>query len=45
MYLGKYEGWGLAGAYAFQGCWALVLLGTGRAVQAAATRKVVVQGG
>lgn len=45
VYLGRYEGWELAGAYAFQGCWALVLLGAGRAVQAAATRKVVVQGG
>lgn len=45
VYLGRYEGWGLLGAYAFQGCWAAVLLATGRAVQAAATRKVVVQGG
>ncbi|GGV12597.1 ABC transporter permease [Streptomyces litmocidini] len=45
VYLGKYEGWELAGAYGFQGCWALVLLGAGRAAQAAATRKVVVQGG
>ncbi|WP_318210197.1 MULTISPECIES: ABC transporter permease [unclassified Streptomyces] len=45
VYLGTYEGWELAGAYAFQGGWALVLLGAGRAVQAAATRKVVVQGG
>ncbi|MFB8402939.1 ABC transporter permease [Streptomyces sp. NPDC055912] len=45
VYLGKYECWGLAGAYAFQGGWALALLGAGRAAQAAATRKVVVQGG
>ncbi|MFF5917765.1 ABC transporter permease [Streptomyces flavochromogenes] len=45
VYLGTYEGWGLARAYAFQGGWALVLLVVGRAVQAAATRKVVVQGG
>lgn len=46
VYLGKYEGGReLAGAYAFQGCWALVLFGAGRAAQAAATRKVVVQGG
>ncbi|MCD2466636.1 MULTISPECIES: ABC-2 family transporter protein [unclassified Streptomyces] len=45
VYLGKYEGWGLVGAYAFQGGWALALLGAGRAAQAAATRKVVVQGG
>ncbi|WP_432059815.1 ABC transporter permease [Streptomyces sp. S1] len=45
VYLGRYEGWELAGAYAFQGCWALALLGAGRAAQAMATRKVVVQGG
>ncbi|RSS43025.1 ABC transporter permease [Streptomyces sp. WAC08241] len=45
VYLGRYEGWELAGAYAFQGCWALALLGAGRAAQALATRKVVVQGG
>ncbi|MEW1695548.1 MULTISPECIES: ABC-2 family transporter protein [unclassified Streptomyces] len=45
VYLGEYRGWGLAGAYAFQGCWALALLGAGRAAQTAATRKVVVQGG
>lgn len=45
VYLGRYEGRALAGAYAFQACWALVLLGVGRAAQAAATRKVVVQGG
>ncbi|MET9722987.1 ABC transporter permease [Streptomyces zaomyceticus] len=45
VYLGKYEGLGLVGAYAFQGCWALVLFGAGRAAQAVATRKVVVQGG
>ncbi|MFI1810063.1 ABC transporter permease [Streptomyces sp. NPDC020422] len=45
VYLERYEGWGLLGAYAFQGCWAAVLLGAGRAAQAAATRKVVVQGG
>ncbi|MFB7517933.1 ABC transporter permease [Streptomyces sp. NPDC056144] len=46
VYLGKYgDGWGLTRAYAFQGCWALALLGAGRAVQKAAERKVVVQGG
>jgi ABC-2 type transport system permease protein len=33
------------GAYAFQAVWAVVLLGTGRLVQSAATRRVVVQGG
>ncbi|WP_411102289.1 ABC transporter permease [Streptomyces sp. cmx-4-9] len=36
---------GVARALAFQAGWALVLLGAGRAVQSAATRKVVVQGG
>ncbi|MYS05680.1 ABC transporter permease [Streptomyces sp. SID6041] len=45
VYLGTYEGRGLLGAYAFQAGWAVVLLGAGRAAQAAATRKVVVQGG
>lgn len=34
-----------AGALGFQAAWAVVLLGLGRLVQAAATRKVVVQGG
>ncbi|MEW2415106.1 ABC-2 family transporter protein [Streptomyces sp. NPDC046866] len=38
-------GGGVLGALAFQAGWALVLLLTGRLVQAAATRKVVVQGG
>lgn len=33
------------GAYAFQLGWAVVLLGAGRLVQSAATRRVVVQGG
>lgn len=45
VYLGRYAGWGLLGAYAFQACWAVVLLAAGRLAQAAATRKVVVQGG
>ncbi|MFF9023050.1 ABC transporter permease [Streptomyces eurythermus] len=31
--------------YLFQGAWAVVLLGAGRLVQSAATRRVVVQGG
>ncbi|POX39492.1 ABC-2 family transporter protein [Streptomyces sp. Ru72] len=31
--------------YAFQGAWAVVLLGAGRLVQSAATRRVVAQGG
>ncbi|GAA4769519.1 ABC-2 family transporter protein [Streptomyces sanyensis] len=43
--LGERTGWELAGAYAFQAGWAVVLLGAGRLVQAAATRRVVVQGG
>lgn len=43
--LGRYSGWALLGALAFQAVWALVLLGAGRVLQAAATRKVVVQGG
>ncbi|MBV2354414.1 ABC-2 family transporter protein [Streptomyces sp. J2-1] len=33
------------GTYAFQAAWAVVLLGAGRLIQAAATRRVVVQGG
>lgn len=36
---------GTAGALGFQAAWAVVLLGLGRLVQSAATRKVVVQGG
>nr|WSX51693.1 ABC-2 family transporter protein [Streptomyces sp. NBC_00974] len=44
--LGKGAGAGsAAGAFAFQAAWALGLLGLGRLVQSAATRKVVVQGG
>jgi ABC-2 type transport system permease protein len=43
--VGRETGVGVAGALAFQAAWALVLLAVGRAVQAAATRKVVVQGG
>ncbi|MEU9980108.1 ABC-2 family transporter protein [Streptomyces sp. NPDC050856] len=45
VFLEKRTGWGLLEAYAFQAGWALVLLVAGRAVQAAATRRVVVQGG
>ncbi|MGW3252327.1 ABC transporter permease [Streptomyces fungicidicus] len=33
------------GAFAFQGAWAVALLGLGRLLQSAATRRVVVQGG
>ncbi|MEU9419744.1 ABC-2 family transporter protein [Streptomyces sp. NPDC048272] len=44
--MGKHSGAGdAAGALAFQVFWAVVLLGLGRLVQSAATRKVVVQGG
>ncbi|WP_449482251.1 ABC transporter permease [Streptomyces avidinii] len=44
--LGKGAGAGsAAGALAFQAAWAVALLGLGRLVQSAATRKVVVQGG
>ncbi|MFD3545913.1 ABC transporter permease [Streptomyces sp. NPDC058655] len=44
--LGKHSGSGAAaGALAFQAGWAFVLLGAGRLLQSAATRKVVVQGG
>ncbi|MET9431276.1 ABC-2 family transporter protein [Streptomyces sp. NPDC003036] len=45
VFLEKRTGWGLVEAYAFQGGWALVLLLAGRALQAVATRRVVVQGG
>ncbi|MEO3753325.1 ABC-2 family transporter protein [Streptomyces sp. B6B3] len=43
--LGRHEGMDVLTALAFQAGWALVLLAVGRAVMAAATRKVVVQGG
>lgn len=44
--VGRYRGAGpLLGAFAFQGAWAAALLAAGRLLQAAATRKVVVQGG
>ncbi|MEU3775469.1 ABC-2 family transporter protein [Streptomyces sp. NPDC032472] len=44
--MGRHAGaGGVSGALAFQAGWALVLLLAGRLVQAAATRKVVVQGG
>ncbi len=44
--LGKHAGaGGAAEALGFQAGWAFVLLGTGRLLQSAATRKVVVQGG
>ncbi|HVF31745.1 MAG TPA: ABC-2 family transporter protein [Acidimicrobiales bacterium] len=43
--LGKHAGWGLVAALAGQAAWAAALLGAGRLVLAAATRRVVVQGG
>lgn len=43
--LGRRTGWGLVTAYSFQLGWAVVLLGAGRLLQSAATRRVVVQGG
>ncbi|MFE6780517.1 ABC transporter permease [Streptomyces sp. NPDC057702] len=43
--LGEHQGTGLLTAFAFQLGWAVALLAAGRALQAAATRKVVVQGG
>lgn len=43
--LGRHTGAGLAGALAFQAVWAAALLAAGRAMQAVATRRVVVQGG
>ncbi|MCF3962255.1 ABC transporter permease [Streptomyces fuscigenes] len=43
--LGTYSGWDVAGVYAFQAAWAAMLLGAGRLLQSAATRRVVVQGG
>jgi ABC-2 type transport system permease protein len=45
VYLGKYSGASLAGALALQAMWALALLGLGRLVLAAGTRKLVIQGG
>lgn len=45
VFLGKHRGLGLAGAYAFQVAWLVVLLAAGRLVLARAERRVVVQGG
>ena len=41
----KHEGIGLVGVLALQAAWGVALLGLGRVVLAAATRRVVVQGG
>ncbi|GAA0683861.1 ABC-2 family transporter protein [Streptomyces samsunensis] len=45
VFLEERRGPGLLGAFAFQVGWAVALLAAGRALQSAATRKVVVQGG
>jgi ABC-2 type transport system permease protein len=45
VYLGKHTGLDLAAILALQAAWALVLLGLGRLVFAAGTRKLVIQGG
>jgi ABC-2 type transport system permease protein len=45
IFLQKQQGAALAGALAFQAVWAVALLALGRALLAAATRKVVIQGG
>jgi ABC-2 type transport system permease protein len=45
VYLGKYSGASLLGALALQAMWAFVLLGLGRIVFSAGTRKLVIQGG
>ncbi|WP_445519080.1 ABC transporter permease [Streptomyces sp. NEAU-174] len=45
VFLEERRGTGLLAAFAFQAGWAVALLAAGRAVQSAATRKVVVQGG
>lgn len=45
VFLQEHTGAGLVGALGFQAAWAVALFAVGRAVQSAATRKVVVQGG
>jgi len=45
LWLGHRTGWSMVGSLGLQSFWALVLLGCCRLVLAAATRKVVVQGG
>ncbi|MFF1375833.1 ABC transporter permease [Streptomyces sp. NPDC058308] len=45
VFLGEHSGTGLLRLYAFQLGWAAALLTAGRLLQAAATRRVVVQGG
>jgi ABC-2 type transport system permease protein len=45
LYLGIHDGWGLVWVLAQQAAWVAALLVAGRVVLAAATRRVVVQGG
>ncbi len=45
VFLGHARGLELAGLLVLQAAWALVLLAAGRAVYAAGTRKLVIQGG
>lgn len=45
IWLGHHAGWSLLAALGFQAAWAAALLGCCRLVLAAATRRVVVQGG
>ena len=45
VFLGHAQGLTLVGLLALQAAWTLVLLGAGRALFAAGTRKLVLQGG
>ena len=45
IYLGQHQGWGMAAVLVQQALWVIVLLMAGRLILAAATRKVVIQGG
>lgn len=45
VFLGEYRGFELVAAYGFQVLWAVALLGAGRALTAAARRRLVIHGG
>lgn len=45
IYLGQHDGWGMVAILARQALWVMVLIVAGRAILAAATRKIVIQGG
>lgn len=45
LFLGLHDGWGVVSILAQQVGWIVVVLGIGRVMQAAATRRVVIQGG